>query len=67
MKKIPLQAAMLLGTLVYFGSVSATEMKTPLVPLPSIDDFTNGDGWGVGLGLSVEYEAEIGIGFIYVF
>lgn len=28
-----------------------------LVPLPSIPDFTAGDGWGVALGAAVEYEA----------
>jgi outer membrane scaffolding protein for murein synthesis (MipA/OmpV family) len=28
-----------------------------LVPLPSISDFTTGDGWGVALGAGVEYEA----------
>lgn len=57
MKKIVLQVATLLGTLSCFGSVNAAETRSPLVPLPSIDDFTNGDGWGVGLGLGVEYES----------
>ena len=28
-----------------------------LVPLPSIPDFTAGDGWGVALGAGIEYEA----------
>ncbi|MDF0750172.1 MipA/OmpV family protein [Marinobacter sp. 71-i] len=56
MKKIVLQVATFLGALSCFGSVNATETRTPLVPLPSIGDFTNGDGWGVGLGLGVEYE-----------
>ena len=28
-----------------------------LVPLPSIFDFTDGDGWGVGLGAGIEYES----------
>ncbi len=27
-----------------------------LVPLPSVLDFTRGDGWGVALGVGVEYE-----------
>jgi outer membrane scaffolding protein for murein synthesis (MipA/OmpV family) len=40
----------------FFGSIHAAETRTALVPLPSIADFTNGDGWGVGIGLSVEYE-----------
>ena len=57
MKRIVLQLAILLGALSCFGSVTATEAKTPLIPLPSIDDFTNGDGWGAGLGLGVEYES----------
>lgn len=57
MKKIAFEVATLIGTLFYIGSINATEPRTPLVPLPSIDDFTNGDGWGVGLGLSVEYES----------
>src|SRR5690606_3109398 len=57
MKKIVLQVATLLGTLSCFGSVNAEEARSPLVPLPSIDDFTNGDGWGFGLGLGVEYES----------
>lgn len=56
MRKTGLVVATLLGTLTCFGSVNADETRTPLVPLPSIDDFTNGDGWGVGLGLGVEYE-----------
>jgi outer membrane scaffolding protein for murein synthesis (MipA/OmpV family) len=30
---------------------------TPLVPLPSVLDFTRGDGWGVALGVGLEYEA----------
>ncbi len=57
MKKIALQIATFLGALSCFGSVNATETRTALVPLPSIADFTNGDGWGVGIGLSVEYES----------
>ncbi len=36
----------------------ADERRSVLVPLPSLDDFTDGDGWGVGLGLGVEYESE---------
>ncbi|MDO6707599.1 MipA/OmpV family protein [Photobacterium sp. 1_MG-2023] len=57
MKKIPLQVVALLGALSCFGSVNAAETRTPLAPLPSLDDFTDGDGWGVGLGLSIEYES----------
>jgi outer membrane scaffolding protein for murein synthesis (MipA/OmpV family) len=37
--------------------VYAQEDRKVMVPLPSINDFTNGDGWGFGLGLGVEYES----------
>src|SRR5690554_7691450 len=56
MKKAVLQTATFLGAISCFGLVNATETRTPLVPLPSVVDFTDGDGWGVGLGLGVEYE-----------
>lgn len=56
MKKTVLQVSALIGAFACAGAVHATETRTALVPLPSIDDFTNGDGWGIGLGLSVEYE-----------
>jgi len=55
-KRNALQVATLLGTLLFYGSIHATETRTALVPLPSIADFTNGDGWGIGIGLGVEYE-----------
>jgi outer membrane scaffolding protein for murein synthesis (MipA/OmpV family) len=53
-KVVPIVAV--LGVFACSGSVNAAETRTPLVPLPSIDDFTDGDGWGIGLGLGVEYE-----------
>ncbi|BEH14652.1 MipA/OmpV family protein [Marinobacter shengliensis] len=56
MNKSPLQIVTFVGALSCFGSVNAAESRTALVPLPSIDDFTNGDGWGFGLGFGVEYE-----------
>lgn len=56
MKKRALQVATLSGACLCFGSLNAASSKTPLVPLPSIVDFTNGEGWGFGLGLGVEYE-----------
>lgn len=31
--------------------------REALVPLPSVLDFTDGQGWGIALGLGVEYEA----------
>lgn len=41
-----------------FTTASAQDGKTALVPLPSVEDFTNGnDGWSFGLGLGVEYES----------
>lgn len=40
-----------------FNVAVAQENNTPLVPLPSLDDFTKGDdGWAFGLGIGVEYE-----------
>ncbi|WP_183578296.1 MipA/OmpV family protein [Marinobacter nauticus] len=56
MKKAALQVATFVGALTFLCMVNAAENRVPLVPLPSIDDFTNGDGWGFGLGVSVEYE-----------
>lgn len=44
-------------TMLFSQSVLAQEGKTALVPLPSIDDFSQGqDGWSIGLGLGMEYE-----------
>jgi MipA family protein len=56
MKKLSPQVATMLGTFLLVGLANAEVTRNPLVPLPSIDDFTNGDGWGFGLGLGVEYE-----------
>ncbi len=42
----------------FAGNLLADESRSVLVPLPSLDDFTDGDGWGIGLGLGVEYESE---------
>ena len=38
------------------GSPMAEENHLPLVPLPSVFDFTRGSGWGIALGFSLEYE-----------
>jgi len=58
MKKfIGLLVAVFLHALL-FQAVLAQDVKTALVPLPSIDDFTGGnDGFSFGLGLGVEYES----------
>ena len=49
--------AMFLHSLFYSNAI-AQQSKKPLVPLPSVEDFTRGnDGWGFGLGLGIEYEA----------
>ena len=40
------------------GSAMAADEYAPLVPLPSIPDFTRGDGWGFALGVGVEYEGD---------
>ncbi|MFM7708926.1 MAG: MipA/OmpV family protein [Gammaproteobacteria bacterium] len=46
-----------MSSLLISGPALAAEPTTDaLVPLPSILDFTDGDGWGVALGASVEYE-----------
>lgn len=57
MGKMRFQTATLLSTLLCFGAANATEVRLPIVPLPSIDYFTDGDGWGFGVGLGVEYES----------
>lgn len=49
-------ARMILG-LIAGTSISLAQADQPLVPSPSIFDFTGGDGWGVGLGIGLEYEA----------
>jgi outer membrane scaffolding protein for murein synthesis (MipA/OmpV family) len=36
---------------------AAADEPAALVPLPSVLDFTGGEGWGVALGAGVEYEA----------
>ncbi|MCU7553350.1 MipA/OmpV family protein [Alteromonas sp. ASW11-19] len=42
----------------FCAAVFAQQATTALVPLPSVEDFTNGeDGWSLGLGLGVEYES----------
>lgn len=40
-----------------FAANAQKGSAAPLVPLPSVPDFTGGDGWGLGLGLTVEYES----------
>lgn len=58
--KLPnaLLLAVPLVALSYANNVLADESRSVLVPLPSLDDFTDGDGWGIGLGVAVEYESE---------
>ena len=34
----------------------AEELSSPIVPLPSVMDYTKGQGWGIALGLGKEYE-----------
>ena len=57
MKKTALRATTLFSTFLLLGLANAAEAQAPLVPLPSVDNFTNGNGWGAGLGLGVEYES----------
>ena len=37
--------------------VWSNQEEAPLVPSPSVFDFTRGQGWGVALGVTVEYES----------
>lgn len=51
-------AGLIAGTIVIAAQalpLAAEEMNRPLVPLPSVFDFSRGDGWGVALGGTVEY------------
>jgi outer membrane scaffolding protein for murein synthesis (MipA/OmpV family) len=42
---------------VFSSTALAQEENTAMVPLPSVDDFSQGeDGWSLGLGLGIEYE-----------
>jgi len=52
-----LSALVAMGSLLISAPALAAEPTTEaLVPLPSVLDFTDGDGWGVALGVGVEYE-----------
>lgn len=58
MKKIIYLAVLLLIHTTFNNAVMAQENNPVLVPLPSVDDFTEGeDGWALGLGLGIEYES----------
>lgn len=39
------------------NSMAAEPEQIALVPLPSVFDFTNGQGWGAALGAGLEYES----------
>ena len=58
MNKFKHSIAVLLLTISYSQFAYSQEYREVMVPLPSINDFTNGDGWGFGLGLGVEYETD---------
>ncbi|MBN2131154.1 MAG: MipA/OmpV family protein [Sedimentisphaerales bacterium] len=49
-------ATLTAGLLIAGQAIAQGENALPLVPLPSIFDFTRGDGWGIALGAAVEYE-----------
>lgn len=58
MKKMPYM--LMLATITGASFVARAEEPTrreALVPLPSVLDFTDGQGWGIALGGGVEYEA----------
>ena len=38
------------------SGIQTIAIAEPLVPLPSMPDYTEGDGWGVALGAALEYE-----------
>ncbi|MDC8832483.1 MipA/OmpV family protein [Alteromonas gilva] len=57
MKKISILVLFSLISGLTFQSALASDKSKALVPLPSLDDFTQGnDGWAFGLGVGVEYE-----------
>jgi outer membrane scaffolding protein for murein synthesis (MipA/OmpV family) len=51
----------LLSFLVWFlimpDVVWSQETHLPIVPSPSITDFTRGEGWGIAIGIGLEYES----------
>jgi outer membrane scaffolding protein for murein synthesis (MipA/OmpV family) len=49
-------ATLTMGLLIAGHAIAQVENELPLVPLPSVFDFTRGGGWGVALGVGVEYE-----------
>lgn len=49
--------AVIAGMLMADGVRAQEASGLPLVPLPSIFDFTGGSGWGVALGVGAEYES----------
>ena len=52
-----LSALVAMGSLLISApALAAAPTTEALVPLPSVLDFTDGDGWGVALGVGVEYE-----------
>ncbi|MEZ7204396.1 MipA/OmpV family protein [Pseudoalteromonas sp. DY56-GL79] len=58
MKKLIFLAVLLLIQTTFNNAVIAQENNPVLVPLPSVDDFTESeDGWALGLGLGIEYES----------
>ncbi len=49
-------AALIVGLATIVTAQGQDAKFKALVPLPSVLDFTRGDGWGVALGVGVEYE-----------
>lgn len=59
MKLVQSSGIFLAAIFVFFSGSSNAQAESeglPLVPLPSVLDFTRGEGWGVALGVSVEFE-----------
>lgn len=57
-RRLAALASSVLAALLPAATCLAEESQAAaLVPLPSVFDFTSGEGWGVALGAGVEYEA----------
>ena len=57
MEKIRIGLFLITLSLMIFPNLTgAEELISPIVPLPSVMDYTKGQGWGIALGLGTEYE-----------
>lgn len=56
LRKYRVLSAICMSVYLLHGTALAADSDKPLVPLPSIPDYTGGKGWGGALGVGVEYE-----------